>query len=228
MPIKTAPINIGIVDDHQLFREGLASYISAITDDIQVTLQAMNGLDLHNRLMKMEEDDIPKLLLLDISMPQMDGYETMKSLKESYPTVKVMVLSMHDSEKVILKMLKLGAHSFVSKNISIEDLIDSIKQTLTKKYHYPPHINDALIDYFKSGDEDLIPKDQVTGLQFTERETEILKCLCTELTANEIADKLLVSKRTVEYHINSLLTKVGAKSRTGLVLYAIRSGKMEE
>lgn len=223
MPVKIPPIKIGIVDDQNLFRAGLATYINTATDDMEVTLQAVNGLDLHNQLKKIEDGNIPQLLLLDISMPQMDGFETMQMLKTSYPMIKVMVLSVYSAEDIILKMLKLGAHSYAVKDISPESLLDSIKKTLSTDYYYPPKIQEMVNRNLRSDDNGL-SKENPEASALTQKEILILNLICTELTATEIAEKLMLSKRTVEYHLNSLYTKTATKSRSGLVVYAIKNG----
>lgn len=211
------PINIAIVDDHKLLRQGLQEVLQKNTS-FRVVLQADHGKDLIQQLKTLEK--LPDLILLDINMPVMNGYETAAWLKEHHPTLKVMALSMYDNESAIIRMLKNGVRGYVLKDAENEELQEAIHRIMTTGYYYSELVLGALSKNLMSTNGVL----QHPGNLINEQEMKFLKLACTELTYKEIADRMNLSARTIDGYRESLFEKLTVKSRVGLVMYAIKNG----
>ncbi|WP_421942271.1 response regulator [Pedobacter sp.] len=208
--MKNAIISIAIVDDHTLFRSGLASLLEEF-DEIEVVFEATNGADLQT---KIKSNPLTDLILMDISMPIMDGYAATKWIKEEYPNVHVLALSMLEDEKAIIGMLKAGAGGYMLKESTPSDLLIAIKAIMDKGFYVNELVSGRLLVALKDGDARPI---------FTARELSFLQHCSTELTYKEIADQMNVSPRTVDNYRESLFAKLNIKSRTGLVVYGIKN-----
>jgi DNA-binding NarL/FixJ family response regulator len=203
-------IHIAIVDDHTLFRNGVAGLMSEF-DELEVVFEAENGQQMQYALAK---HALPDVMLMDINMPVMDGYETTAWLKKNYPQVKVLALSMFEDDKAVIKMIKNGASGYVLKESKPGELLDAIKTIHTKGVYINDMVSGKLIRSVADGED---------GPDFTKKELEFLRLCCSELTYKEIADKMFVSPRTVDNYREALFVKLNLKSRTGLVLYAIQN-----
>lgn len=203
-------IHIAIVDDHTLFRNGVASLMGEF-DELKVIFEAENGEQMQQALAKHSE---PRVILMDINMPVMDGYEATKWLKEKHPQIKVLALSMFEDDKAVIRMIKCGASGYVLKESRPRDLLEAIK-TIAEKGVYINELVSGKLIRSVAGTDDLPA--------LTIKETEFLKLCCSELTYKEIADQMFVSPRTVDNYRESLFQKLNIKSRTGLVLYAIQN-----
>ncbi len=210
-------INIALVDDHVLLRNGLASLVRSI--GYNVALEADNGRDFINRL---GSGSLPDLVLMDINMPQMDGYETTLWLKRNHPGIRVLALSMYDDENAVIRMLKNGARGYILKESEPSELKAAINAVMEKGFYYSEMVTGRLVHSISGMDEESHSSQQVMNL--TEREIEFLKMACTEMTYKEIADKLHLSPRTVDGYRDALFQKLELKTRTGLVIYAIKNG----
>lgn len=204
---------LALVDDHVLLRSGLASLLR---EDHHVLFEASNGNDL---IEKLQPDLQPEVVLLDINMPQKDGYETALWLKENKPGVKVLALSMYDDEQAIIKMLKHGARGYILKDADPSELKRAIATLLDKGFYYSDLVTGLLIHNINNDSG----KDITNISKLTAREMEFLKWCCTEMTYKEIADKMCVSPRTVDGYRDDLFEKLDIKSRVGLVLFAIKN-----
>ncbi len=210
--------NIVLVDDHIL----VAKAISGVIADFQqynVLYEVENGRALIEKF-KFPRN-IPDIVLLDISMPVMDGFETAKWLNEHHPGVLVLVLSMQDDEYALIRMLRAGARGYLLKNIHPGELEVALNMLVTKGYYYTEWVTNKVHVTFSGEPYTLV----VPNTHFTERELEFIKYCCTELTYHEIADKMGCSPRTVDGYRDALFRKLEIKTRVGLVLYAIRHGK---
>ena len=207
--METDKIRIAIVDDHTLFRNGVASLMSEF-DELQVVFEAENGHQLQEALAK---HGLPDVVLMDINMPVMDGYEATAWLKKDYPQVKVLALSMFEDDQAVIKMIRCGACGYVLKESKPRDLLEAIKTIHTKGVYINEMVSGKLIRSV-TDDEDA---------EITKKELDFLKYCCSELTYKEIADKMNVSPRTVDNYREALFLKLNLKSRTGLVLYAIQN-----
>ena len=207
--MQTEKILIAIVDDHTLFRNGVASLMGEF-DELKVVFEAENGEQMQHLLAK---HPLPQVILMDINMPVMDGYLATKWVKEKYPQIKVLALSMFEDDKAVIRMIKSGANGYVLKESKPRELLEAIK-TINEK--------GVFINEMVSGK--LIRKVANDGApDFSKKEFEFLRLCCSELTYKEIADKMFVSPRTVDNYRESLFLKLNLKTRTGLVLYAIQN-----
>jgi len=208
--MENEPIHIAIVDDHTLFRNGVAALMGEFSE-LNVLFEAENGEQLQQALAK---HPAPQVILMDINMPVMDGYEATKWLKEKYPQVKVLALSMFEDDKAVIRMIRCGASGYVLKESRPRDLLEAIKTIAEKGVYINDLVSGKLIRSV-SGQDD--------APALTVKELEFLKLCCSELTYKEIADQMFVSPRTVDNYRESLFQKLDIKSRTGLVLYAIQN-----
>ncbi|HYO22398.1 MAG TPA: response regulator transcription factor [Flavisolibacter sp.] len=208
---------IAIADDHVLLRNGLANLLKDL--GYSVLFGADNGVQL---IEKLKSHPLPEVILMDISMPLMDGYAATLWLKNHYPSVKVLVLSMIDDEASVIRMFKNGARGYVLKDCHPEELETAIQSLLQKGFYHSEMISGKLIRAINHLDENGLPqKEQV---QLNEREIEFLRWICSELSYKEIADKMSVSPRTVDGYRDTLQDKLECKGRIGLVLWAIKHG----
>jgi len=202
-------ILIAIVDDHTLFRNGVAALLGEF-DELKVVFDAENGEHLRQMLTK---HPLPQVILMDINMPVMDGYAATKWIKENYPQIKVLALSMFEDDKAVIRMIKSGAGGYVLKESKPRELLHAIKTINEKGVYINEMVSGKLVR--KVADDD--------GPEFSRKEFEFLRLCCSELTYKEIADLMFVSPRTVDNYRESLFQKLNLKTRTGLVLYAIQN-----
>jgi two-component system, NarL family, invasion response regulator UvrY len=208
---------LALTDDHTLLRNGLSQLVQS--QGHTVLFEADNGIDLQK---KIQVARLPDLVLLDINMPEMDGYETAQWLKETHPDVKVLALSMYDNENAIIRMLKSGAKGYILKDCDPAELEAAIHAIVTKGYYYSDLVSGKLIHAINKIED--AGSDVHTLTHLNERETEFLKYTCTEMTYKEIADKMFVSPRTIDGYRDGLFEKLNVKTRVGLVMYAIKNG----
>ena len=217
-----APVNkkiqVAVADDHSLLRQALAKLISSF-ENFDVLFEANNGNEIKSKLAK---HIVPDIVLLDVNMPDMDGYETAQWLHKNYPQVKVLALSMFSDENIIIRMLKLGAKGYILKNAEPEELKEALNSVLEKDFYLSEYISGKIVSGLNK-DLDR-PDDRVT---LTEKEKELLRWICSEMTYKDIAAKMFVSPRTLDDYRNNLFEKLKVKTRVGLVLYAIRNRLVE-
>ncbi len=214
-------LNIALVDDHVMLRNGLAKLIDDM-NDYTVIFQSNNGQEFIHEISRNQYE--PHVVLLDVNMPQMDGYETAKWIRSNLPFTKVLVLSMFDDEKSIIKMLRYGAKGYILKDGDPEQLTIALHDVVHKGYHYTDLVNGKLVHAINTLDEDGFANIEN---KFTPREIELLKLSCSEMTYKEIANIMYVSVRTVEGYRDNLFEKLNLKTRVGLVLYAIKNRIVE-
>lgn len=217
--ITTKKITIAVADDHALFRKGLVGLLEDF-GFVEHVYEASNGLELIE-LLKIA-DPLPEIVLLDLRMPVMDGVEATEKIKELFPGIKIIILTMQDDESFILHMIEKGINSFLLKNVEPEELERVIKTLQTREYFFTEKLSNLVLKalYSKGKKTTSIYYDSL----FTDREIEVLKLICEEMTNQEIADKLNVSKRTIDGHRTALFDKSGAKNTAGLVIYAVKNG----
>jgi len=218
--MNTSKSAVVLVDDHVLLRNGLASLIGSFGEYV-ILFEASSGKDFIRQL-KQKPCDLPELVLLDINMPDMDGYDTALWLKRNFPEVKILALSMYDTDNSIIRMLKNGAKGYVLKDIEPAELKLALDSVIQKGFYYSEMVTGKLIHTINSLDQ---PEQNVRNLlTLNEREIEFLKLACTEYTYKEIADYMYLSPRTIDGYRDALFEKLNVKTRVGLVLYAIRNG----
>jgi DNA-binding NarL/FixJ family response regulator len=206
-------ITIGLVDDHKLFRKGLAELLGNFTG-YQIVVESNNGKEI---LQWLERNVPPQIMLVDINMPEMDGYETVVRLKQKHPDLPILALSMDDDERSILQMIKAGARGYVLKDADPAELRCAVRDIVEKGVYHSDLVSSVLLRNVRRE----VPFGSAT---LTDRESEFLKLACSEFTYKEIADKMCVAPRTIDGYRETLFEKLGVKSRVGLVLYAVRNG----
>src|ERR1700761_241613 len=204
-------IHIAIVDDHTLFRNGVAALMSEF-DQLEVVFEAENGEQMQQMLKK---HPAPDVILMDINMPVMDGYAATRWLKQNYPKVKILALSMFEDDKAVIQMIKSGAGGYVLKESRPRELLEAIKAVNEKGVYLNELVSGKLMRSVADNEE--IP-------EFSKKELEFLRLCCSELTYKEIAEQMFVSPRTVDNYREALFLKLNLKSRSGLVLYAVQNG----
>lgn len=211
-------ILVGIADDHSLMRNALAKLISSF-GDYQVSFEANNGKEIKPLI---QQNGIPDIILVDVNMPEMDGFETTRWLHQNYPQIKVLVLSMLSDEKTIIRMMRLGAKGYLLKNAEPEELKEGLDSVMSKGVYLPDVISGKLISgLHRDADRE---EDEII---LNDREKEFLRLVCTELAYREIADQMNLSARTIDDYRQNLFNKLKVHSRIGLALFAIRNGIAE-
>jgi DNA-binding NarL/FixJ family response regulator len=206
---ESTKINIGLVDDHQLFSKSLSLLLSTF-ENFEVVIDAVNGKDLQVKMAV--APIVPNIMLIDVSMPIMDGEQTTAWLHLAYPNIRLVALSMNDDEATIIKMLKAGCSAYLFKDIHPNELEHALEEVHRVGYYNPAINFQKLIDN----------KEPISFLN--ERETEFLKLACSELTYKEVARKMKVSERSIDGYRETLFEKLNVQSRTGMALEAIRRG----
>ncbi|WP_217603701.1 response regulator transcription factor [Chitinophaga sp. GbtcB8] len=212
-------VKLALVDDHKLFRKGLRNLIELANSDYCVLFEAGSGRELQQKITAENEPDV---ILMDIHMPDMDGFVTVEWLIEHFPLVKVLIVSMAQKEETIVKMLKLGVKGFLSKDVEPQELGAAIDSVVNKGYYYTDFITGKLVHSLQRGDEGNGRNARPPAM--SDREREFLKFACTELTYNEIASKMFLSPKTIDGYRNALFEKLNVRSRVGLAVYAIKNG----
>ncbi|MFY7971226.1 MAG: response regulator [Flavobacteriales bacterium] len=208
-------ISIIIADDHKLFREGLTSLLHD-ENDLKVVGHANNGKE----LLQLLYDIVPNVILLDVNMPEYDGFSAITELHKLYPQVRVIVLSMHDEPSFIMHFIQNGASSYLYKNSDPEEVVHAIRTCMEKGSYINEQIG-AMIAAQIAKRETGKSKNEV---KLEERDIRLLQLICEEKSSKEIADELLLSHRTVEGLKQKLYDKLGIKTVAGLVKYAVRNG----
>ena len=215
--MKDQSIKIAMIDDHILLRDALAGVINGF-DNCRVILLAANGKELIGQL---QRDNLPQLAILDLNMPEMDGYETAKYLRINHPDIYVLVLTMYDSEISLLRMVQAGARGFLKKDIHPGELKLAIQSVMTSGYFYSHTSAGKLVNLFKKENGS---SSQTERFSLSENEITFLRLASTDMTYKEIATVMKISPRTVDNYRDSLFVKLNVKSRVGLAIYAIKSG----
>jgi DNA-binding NarL/FixJ family response regulator len=210
--------NIAVVDDHTLFRKGLISLIN-VFPTFEVILEASNGKDFIQRL---NPEQLPEIVLMDISMPEMDGYATCEWLKSHYPEIKVLALSTMDAETAIIKMIRSGAKGYIVKDADLSELKLAFSELLSIGFFYNELVSRKVIHSISRIVED---NDAVTALQkLSDNELNFLRLSCSEKTYQEIANEMFKSEKTIDGYRAELFKKLNVSSRVGMVMYAIKNG----
>ena len=207
---------IVLTDDHVLLRNGLAELVKSLGHT--VLFEADNGKDF---IAKLNAKDLPDVVLMDINMPEMDGFETAHWIKTNHPEVMVLALSMYDNETSIIRMLKCGARGYILKDSEPAELKAAIHALENKGFYYSDLVSGKLMHAINKMDDG---DDLKNLVPLNDRETEFLKLACSELTYKEIADKMFLSPRTIDGYRDVLFEKLHLKTRVGLVMYAIKNG----
>jgi DNA-binding NarL/FixJ family response regulator len=211
-----------LADDHAILRDGIRALLSA-EPDLLISGEASNGVELLDLLQTTPTD----VVLMDVNMPVLDGYETMQEINKRFPDVRVLVLSMLDHENYVMRMLDAGAAGYVLKNAAITEIIHAIRTVATGQRFLCTEIGLNVLYKLTSQStthtSDIIPA-LPPGVELTSRELEVLRLIAEGLTNQEIADKLFTSKRTIETHRQNIITKTQAKNTAALIKLALGWG----
>ena len=216
-----ANIRLLMADDHEIVRAGLRMLLQS-QPDIEIVAEVDNGRAaiVHARELQ------PDIVLMDISMPDVDGFEATRQIKRALPKTAVLALTMHESDEYFFKMLEAGASGYVPKKAAPTDLVAAIRTVCGGGVFLYPSLAKSLVrDFMGRAQETTGARETLDGL--TEREQEVLKLIADGSTNQEIADKLTISVKTVERHRANIMAKLNLHSRTELVKYAIRKGLIE-
>lgn len=215
---KKESIRVAMVDDHVLLRDALANLIDDF-GDCKVILKARNGRELTEMLHKEARPDI---ILLDLNMQEMNGFETANWLKQHHPDIYVIMLTMYDAEASMIRLLQAGVRGFLKKDVHPSELRQALHAVMDQGYYYSHHMTGKLVNLFRhQGDQ---------GLQknlMTEQEIAFLRLASTEMTYKEIAMHLSLTPRAVDNLRDHMFEKLDVKSRVGLVMFAIRQGLVQ-
>lgn len=205
-----------LIDDHVLLRNGLAGLVKEL--GYEVLFEADNGKEF---IEKLQPASLPDIVLMDINMPKMDGYETAAWIKQQHPDIRILALSMYDDEQSIIRMLKSGAGGYILKDTEPGELKRAMEAICNKGFYYSETVTGRLLHAIHTQQDD---KSVAVVAGLTDREIEFLKLAATEMTYKEIAEQLHLSPRTIDGYRDDLFEKLDIKSRVGLVLFAIRNG----
>jgi DNA-binding NarL/FixJ family response regulator len=204
-------IKIALVDDHRLFRSGIAFLLTHIAET-EVLFEAGDGFEM---IKKIDKNNLPDIIFMDISMPKMDGITATKWLRSNYPEIKVIVLSMFEDAEKVLTMVRLGVKGYLLKDSEPSDFWEALNKVSNNEIYYPEFVTRHLIHSINI---------DYSFDKLNSREIEFLKLSGTEMTYKEIAETMCITPRTVDAYRDQLFDKLGIKSRVGLVLYAISNG----
>jgi two-component system, NarL family, response regulator DegU len=210
-------LKVYIADDHTLFRKAMVNLLRSFERVVDVK-DAENGKE----LLTLIKYEVPDVVIVDLQMPVMDGAETSNQIIQKYPDLKIIILTMHDSNKFILHMMELGVHAFLLKNTEPDELEKAIYAVADKDFYH----NELVASVLRKNVKDKKPGQRPIFQQaeLTEREKEILLLICQELTMKEIGQRLFLSENTVRNHRVNIMEKVGVNNIVGLVKFAYDTG----
>jgi DNA-binding NarL/FixJ family response regulator len=209
--------SVALVDDHELLRTGLAAIINSF-EGFKVVFEAGNGQQF---IEKIKNKTAPDIVLLDITMPVMDGYETSQWVKANLPGTKVLVLSMLENDMAIIRMLKNGARGYILKDSKPKIFKEALDNIRDSGYYINELVSNKLMQYINH--EENFEGDSFALSSLSDNETTFLKWICTEKTYKEIADEMCLSPRTIDTYRDNLFKKLDVKTRVGLAIFAIKN-----
>ncbi|HAX47444.1 MAG TPA: response regulator transcription factor [Ignavibacteria bacterium] len=208
-----------IVDDHEVVRDGLRNILTSL-DNISIAGEAGNGED----AVKMYSSLKPDLVIMDISMPGMNGIEATRVIKEKDPDARILILTMHDNQEYLNQIIRSGAKGFILKNTDKEELLDAVKTVASGDNFFSKDISKLIIDNYIRTAKETEKNDGYKEVPLTKREIEILKLIASGYSNQEIANILYISYNTVDTHRKNIMHKLSIKNTAGLVRYAIEKG----
>lgn len=212
------PVNVFLVEDHDIVRHGIKALLEG-EPEIAIIGEAANGEQAISKLSSIQ----PDVILMDMNMPVMNGLESTRIIKRDYPSVKVLILSMHDHESYLIDMLDAGADGYILKNSSREELVFAIKKIANDGMYMAPEFTMSMLAKYKM-ETGRNRRPENLDIQLTEREKNVLDLIAEGLTNVEIANKLFTSVRTIETRRKKLLEKTGTKNTATLIRFAVLNG----
>ncbi|SHM23070.1 response regulator transcription factor [Chitinophaga sp. CF418] len=208
---------IAIVDDHTMFRKGLSILIN-LFPAYEVLFEAANGKELIDRI---DPNRLPDIVLLDVNMPDMDGYASAEWLHINYPDIKVLALSTMDAETAIIKMIRHGAKGYILKDAEPAELKQAFDEVFTLGYYYNDLVTRKVMQSIHHLVDEKSPLNAI--IKLSDREMEFMQLACSEKSYLVIAKEMFVSERTVDGYREALFKKLNVSTRVGLVLYAVKN-----
>lgn len=216
-------LKIAIADDQVLFRKGMVNIINSFKD-IEIVLEASNGIELLEGLEKSSK--IPDIVILDLSMPELNGIDTTKVIHEKYPKIKIIILSVYSEDRFVTHLMELGVNAYLFKNVEPNEVEKAIWSIMEKDFYFNEAFLLAMRKRLTGKKPRLLIQDNIPSL-LSHRELEVLDLICKQYTASEIGEKLFISTRTVDGHRNNLLEKTGMKNTAGLVVFSIKNNLID-
>jgi two-component system, NarL family, invasion response regulator UvrY len=210
-------IKIALVDDHILLRNALASLINSF-EDCLVIHESADGYEL---LENIDRGLIPDVVLLDLNMPKLDGYQTAMILQKKNPDISILMLTMYDSELMLIRLLQAGAKGFLKKDVHPSELKFALHSVMEAGYYYSTNTAGKLANLFRNATRD---NNKIHQAMLTEQEISFLKHACSDMTYKAIAQEMGLTPRSVDVLRDSLFVKLDVKSRVGLAMVALRNG----
>lgn len=214
---QLAPIRVLIADDHDIFRDGL-SFLLIKEPTLELVGDAANG----KQLVQMSKELQPDIVLTDLKMPEINGIQAIKMLKDLYPTIKSIALSSFDSDSMVIDALEAGAMGYIIKNADRGEIIDAIRMVYAGSPYYCKTTSGRLVKLIARSEFN--PYKKNTPKLFTDKEKQIIRMICEEKTSKEIGEALFMSTRTVEGHRVKILEKMNVRTTAGIAIYAIKNG----
>ncbi len=218
------PIKVAIADDHKIFRKGVILSLRPYAN-LRFVLEAENGQELIDLLAATPDEEKPEVILMDLRMPQKDGIETTKFVAKQYPSIHIIALTMYEDERFVSHMMEIGANGYLLKSADPAEIKKAIMEVKAKGYYLNNFVNRILLK--KSHARQKVAPSLSSEVTLTDRERDVVKYICMEFTAQEIAQKLEVSPRTVEAIKDRLMERFGAKNTAGLVFYAVKNNLID-
>ena len=206
-----------LADDHVLLRDALAALIDSF-EECKIIAVASNGKELVRLI---EAGQLPNIVVLDLNMPQMDGYETAQWLQDKHPDIKILILTMYDSEIALIRLLQVGVRGFLKKDIHPFELKAALLSVADDGYYYAHNTTGKLASLFQKSQHN---KSSIEKAMLTQHDIDFLKMASTDMTYKEIAQAMNITPRAIDGYRDSLFDKLDVKSRVGLAIYAVKNG----
>lgn len=226
METNEKTIRVGLIEDQLLFRKGIKAILSS-WPEIEVIFESEDGFSVIDKLQKATA--LPDVLLVDLSLPpdgnrEFSGVEVTDAVREQFPELRIIILSIHEDENFIAQLIQHGAHGYLVKDSDPQEVYEAIISVI----HHGSYINQRTLKALQNSYQQQNSKSRWSlsppAIRFTRREEEVLELICQQLTSEEIGEKLFISVKTVNGHRNNLLQKTGSRNTAGLVIYAIKHG----
>lgn len=212
-------LSVLVVDDHPLYRKGIKRILSNI-EFIKRCEEAENGMEAISMISKHPYD----IVLLDLQMPVMDGVEAAGIIKERFPDCKIIILTMSDSKRQMIELLDMGVTGYVLKSTDENELTDAIVRVSEGGQYLSKEVDDAWTQFLGNKSKFELNNQKTDKIELSEREKEIIRMICKQMSSQEIADKLSLSNNTVKTHRNHIMRKLEVDNVVGIAIYAVRAG----
>lgn len=210
-------IKLMLVDDHAVLRDGLKNILE-MESDIEVIAEAVNGNDAIARV----KEAMPDVILMDINIPEKNGIEATSVIKKQYPSIKVLILTMFDHDEYFMSAIREGADGYLLKDAPSQHVVDAIRAVANGQSVIHPSMTKKFLGFMQPKPE-MVEEEKPADSMLTEREKEVLLCLVKGMNNKEIAQTLFISDKTVKIHVSNIFKKLGVKSRSQVVIYAVQN-----